>query len=187
MSDKIVNIRKAIARLHKATASQPSLPTVAVDGPQGPQGPQGLKGDGFRWRGKSRTGVVYRSLDVVHHEGAAWVCTAMTQDLPPSSAWAQMCKAVDGAPGEQGERGLQGERGEKGVQGPQGEPGAESLRWMGSYSPTQTYEVGDIVGYEGGAYICVERTSQSPITGAGWQVLAEAGKQIGRASCRERV
>jgi len=185
MLDKIEGIRKAVARLRSASVP-PTKVVPRTKGEKGDKGERGEKGTSFRWRGQVRKGMAFSPNDVVHYKGAAYLCLAVTTDPPPSDSWAVMCKAEDGRDGRDGAQGAVGPQGEQGVQGPQGEPGAVSLRWRGAFSQGQRYEVGDIVGYEGGAFVCVAATMQSPVTGSGWQVLAEAGKTGSRGPKGER-
>ena len=185
MADKVEQIRKAVARLRAASAA-PTTVVRSTKGDKGDRGERGEKGTSFRWRGQVRKGMGFSPNDVVHYKGAAYLCLAVTTDPPPSDSWAVMCKAEDGRDGRDGAQGAVGPQGEQGVQGPQGEAGADGLRWRGAYSQGQRYEIGDVVGYEGGAFVCVAATVQPPVTGSGWQVLAEAGKTGPRGPKGER-
>jgi hypothetical protein len=98
---------------------------------------------------------------------------------PPSGAGA-------GTPGPKGDTGPAGPPGAMGPAGPMGPAGSggtgqpgtgTGLRNAGPYVATQTYANGDIVSFQGFAYLCtsvcaVTPNSGDPSQGAGWAVLA---------------
>lgn len=161
-------IKKAIEDLQR--------PAPEVKAIKGDKGDRGEPGRGFRWRGKAHKGMGFSTNDVVHYDGSAWICTMPTTDLPPSDSWSLMAKAVNGVNGLDGRVGPQGPPGPRGAEGLKGEPGAAGLVWQGAYRTGQQYEIGDVVSYDGGSYVCVAQTTQPPVTGNGWQVLADRGK-----------
>jgi hypothetical protein len=155
-------------------------------GPQGPQGeigPVGPTGHGLTYLGEYTKGTQFRALDIVTHDGATYMATDLTTDAPPSDPWRLLVKAI---PGRDGKDGPQGPAGETGPQGPAGETGPQGLTWQGNYEPGRQYAAGDVVGYEGGSYVCVQATGQAPPNGFGWQVLAEPGDTGPRGPKGER-
>jgi hypothetical protein len=90
-----------------------------------------------------------------------------------------IAQAIDGEKGDRGEQGVQGMVGKQGAvgpQGPRGERGDAGLRWAGAYQAGRRYEVGDVVGADGGAYVAIASTEQTPLGGAGWTTLAKGGE-----------
>jgi len=164
--------RDTIARIKKTVQSlAPELEVL--------RGEKGEKGDSFRWRGKHVEARKYARFDVVTKGRSAYLATEMTSQQPPDAPWVCIAQAVDGEPGERGERGVQGmigKQGEVGPEGPRGERGEPGLRWAGAYQAGRRYEVGDVVGADGGAYVAIASTEQSPLGGAGWNTLAQGGE-----------
>ena len=83
----------------------------------------------------------------------------------------------DGQKGLDGVAGARGEVGEKGEIGLRGERGEAGMIWRGTYRSDTQYEIGDVVGVSGSAYICVANTNQSPPIGYGWELLVSRGAQ----------
>ena len=155
-------------------------------GPQGPQGeigPVGPTGHGLTYLGEYTKGTQFRALDIVTHDGATYMATDLTTDAPPSASWRLLVKAI---PGRDGKDGPRGPAGETGPRGPAGETGPQGLAWQGNYEPGRQYAAGDVVGYDGGSYVCVQATGQAPPSGFGWQVLAEPGDTGPRGPKGER-
>jgi len=174
--------RDTIARIKKTVQSlAPELEVL--------RGEKGEKGDSFRWRGKHVEARKYARFDVVTKGRSAYLATEMTSQQPPDAPWVCIAQAVDGEPGERGERGVQGmigKQGEVGPEGPRGERGEPGLRWAGNYQSGRRYEVGDVVGADGGAYVAIASTEQPPIGGAGWNTLAKGGETGPRGSKGEQ-
>ena len=82
-----------------------------------------------------------------------------------------------GADGLHGAKGLDGLKGEIGAVGPQGEKGEAGMIWRGTYRNDIEYEIGDVVGVSGSAYVCIAPTNQSPPVGFGWELLVSRGAQ----------
>ena len=83
----------------------------------------------------------------------------------------------DGRKGLDGVAGAAGAVGEKGEIGLRGERGEAGMIWRGTYRSDTQYEIGDVVGVSGSAYICVASTNQSPPIGFGWELLVSRGAQ----------
>ena len=82
-----------------------------------------------------------------------------------------------GADGLHGAKGLDGLKGEIGAVGPQGEKGEAGMIWRGTYRNDIEYDIGDVVGVSGSAYVCIAPTNQSPPVGFGWELLVSRGAQ----------
>jgi hypothetical protein len=91
-------------------------------GTQGPEGPAGAPG--LVWRGEFDTLETYEAGDAVSFMGSAYIATAQTSGIDPSTSpdWSLLAAA-----GAQGPQGIQGPQGLQGPQGPQGEPGRMGL------------------------------------------------------------
>lgn len=85
-----------------------------------------------------------------------------------------------GADGLHGAKGLDGLKGEIGAVGPQGEKGEAGMIWRGTYRNDIEYDIGDVVGVSGSAYVCIAATNQSPPVGFGWELLVSRGSMGGR-------
>ena len=82
-----------------------------------------------------------------------------------------------GADGAHGAKGLDGSKGEMGAVGPQGDKGEAGMVWRGTYRSDLEYWIGDVVGVNGSAYVCVAATNQAPPVGFGWELLVSRGAQ----------
>ena len=82
-----------------------------------------------------------------------------------------------GADGMHGAKGIDGSKGEIGAVGPQGDKGEAGMIWRGTYRNDIEYDIGDVVGVSGSAYVCVAATNQAPPVGFGWELLVSRGAQ----------
>ena len=82
-----------------------------------------------------------------------------------------------GADGLRGAKGLDGLKGEIGAVGPQGDKGEAGMIWRGTFRSDIEYEIGDVVGVNGSAYVCIAATNQAPPVGFGWELLVSRGAQ----------
>jgi hypothetical protein len=82
-----------------------------------------------------------------------------------------------GADGLHGAKGLDGSKGEIGAVGPQGDKGEAGMIWRGTYRSDIEYDIGDVVGVSGSAYVCIAATNQAPPVGFGWELLVSRGAQ----------
>jgi hypothetical protein len=82
-----------------------------------------------------------------------------------------------GADGLHGAKGLDGSKGEIGAVGPQGDKGEAGMIWRGTYRSDLEYDIGDVVGVSGSAYVCTAATNQAPPVGFGWELLVSRGAQ----------
>jgi hypothetical protein len=72
-----------------------------------------------------------------------------------------------------------GPAGPQGPQGAQGPAGPASVRWQGPWNDVSTYLVGDMVEFNGSAYVAVQSTSASPFDEpSSWELVSE-----GRLNC----
>ena len=49
--------------------------------------------------------------------------------------------------------------------------------WRGTYRNDIEYDIGDVVGVSGSAYVCIAATNQAPPVGFGWELLVSRGAQ----------
>ena len=84
---------------------------------------------------------------------------------------------TNGFDGMRGAKGPTGSKGEMGEVGPQGEKGEAGMIWRGTYRNDIEYDIGDVVGVSGSAYVCIARTNQAPPVGFGWELLVSRGAQ----------
>ncbi len=82
-----------------------------------------------------------------------------------------------GADGLHGAKGLDGSKGEIGAVGPQGDKGEAGMIWRGTFRSDIEYDIGDVVGVNGSAYVCIAATNQAPPVGFGWELLVSRGAQ----------
>lgn len=73
---------------------------------------------------------------------------------------------------------LKGDQGIQGIQGVPGNDGADGISfiWKGAYVAETTYQVNDVVSYNGSTYICVlESTGNLPTNTTYWSLMAQKG------------
>ena len=106
------------------------------------------------WRGAYSSGATYSPLDSVSYQGSSYVCTATTSNNAPTntSFWGLLAqKGADGAAGS-------------------------GFRWLGNFSSSITYVVGDCVSYQGSSYICIlAGTNILPTVNTNWNLIASHG------------
>lgn len=88
----------------------------------------------------------------------------------------------DGVDGQNGQPGPQGERGSQGERGPAGEAGVDGLgfTWRGAFDEQVQYTAGDVVGFQGSAYIATQPAAYPDVPpGAPWEVVARGGAGSG--------
>ena len=84
---------------------------------------------------------------------------------------------TNGFDGMRGAKGPTGSKGEMGEVGPQGEKGEAGMTWRGTFRNDIEYDIGDVVGVSGSAYVCIAPTNQAPPVGFGWELLVSRGAQ----------
>ncbi len=84
---------------------------------------------------------------------------------------------TNGFDGMRGEKGMPGLKGDIGAVGPQGDKGEAGMIWRGTYRSDIEYWIGDVVGVNGSAYVCIAATNQAPPVGYGWELLVSRGAQ----------
>lgn len=120
----------------------------------------------------------------VGYQGASYFAVRANTGVSPITSaadWALL--ASMGAEGPQGPIGIQGPQGEKGADGRDGANGA-GFEWIGPWVPGKYYELNQIVGCDGSAWICVgadtSSTETRPGTGVNyftfWEMFAEKGE-----------
>ncbi len=128
---------------------------------------------------------VYQTGDVVTDGGLIYVfnSTIGAAGYGPTThpyAWTSMVgpPGPAGADGQQGPAGADGQPGPQGPQGNEGPAGASTISWRGQWSPYVTYQVGDIVEYNGSSWgAVIYHTGWSyPGTDGVWQIVAQKGQ-----------
>jgi len=90
-------------------------------------------------------------------------------------------KGDTGAKGDQGIQGIQGIQGVAGADGTDGTDGDDgadgiSFIWEGTYAGGTTYQVNDVVSYNGSSYVCIlESTGNVPTNDTYWSLMAQKG------------
>lgn len=81
-------------------------------------------------------------------------------------------------PGPMGPPGPPGPAGRDGLDGKDGAPG---LRYLGVHVREKTYDVGDVVTYDGSAWYCANTTTNLPgDSSRDWQLMVKHGRDLRR-------
>ncbi len=155
---------------------------IGIAGPTGAIGATGAQGAaGLAFQGAYSSTTSYALGDTVSYQGSSYVSLlannhSNTPSLSPSF-WsllaAQGAIGATGAAGPSGNTGLTGMAGVTGATGLQGPP----VSFTGAWSTSQTYAIGDMVGYLSSSYIATAANTgrQPDISPAYWSLLAGAG------------
>lgn len=138
-----------------------------VQGPAGPVGPVGStgpQGDSFvpdvvaasTLRSGYDTQPIGFSFLATDLGAISFRDSATTGDW---SDWIPFGRGPVGPTGAQGPVGPQGPQGPQGIQGIQGIQGPKGNQYEGAYSALTTYQVDDVVTYEGSSWICIATTT----------------------------
>lgn len=166
---------------------------TGATGLQGPMGATGAAGPvGMSFQGSYVASANYSVGQAVLWQGAGWVSLqngnhGNTPDQSPA-AWAMFAAAgttgsvgttgAPGLPGATGATGLAGVNGSNGATGATGTTGAPGLVYQGSYSSTTSYNVGDVVLWNGASYTSLIGSNRGNTPGAvlgTWGVLTAPG------------
>ncbi len=141
----------------------------------------------IEWQGDWQADKSYELNDVVNRNGQAYIYVlpaSGSEDPLDNDPWELMVdRGETGSIGPQGVAGLDGAAGPTGPAGPQGIAGAigpagpESLVWQGAYTGGNSYQVSDVVSFNGSAYISIQDTTgtEDPSDTSYWELLAEKG------------
>ena len=81
----------------------------------------------------------------------------------------------DGAPGKDGKTGKPGEKGDKGDTGATGADG-DGFTWKGKWHPGQTYQINDVVQFEGSSFVALKKTRARIGANSGdWELFVGRG------------
>ncbi|MHB1584228.1 MAG: hypothetical protein ACYCU7_01320 [Acidimicrobiales bacterium] len=145
---------------------------AGATGLTGPAGPAGPSGPPVTFEGTWSSTAAYAVGDAVAYQGSSYVALGASTGAQPSSnpaEWALL--AAQGATGSQGPTG---------GQGPQGSTGPPAS-FLGTWSSTATYTVGDAVAYQGSSYVALaDNVNVDPALdvssgGHNWALLAAEG------------
>jgi len=120
--------------------------------------------DKFNYQNEYSSGATYNQKNIVTYNGESYICRkdgiiGVAPD--PSQDTAQWAKIA--------------EKGEKGDVGSKGDDGA-SLTYKHGYDPSITYQVDDLVRYEGSTYACIQETQGNlPTNGMYWEEFVSKG------------
>ena len=163
--------------------------TTGLQGPLGATGPVGPVGMSFQ--GAYSSAVNYSVGQGVLWQGSGWVSllngnAGNAPDVSPS-AWAMFAAPGGtgatgatgvGVAGAAGAPGLAGATGAAGAQGATGSTGATGVTFLGAYSPSTGYAVGNAVSFGGSSYLSLVSNNhgQEPdVSPAYWGLLAAQG------------
>lgn len=164
-----------------------------VNGVTGATGPAGSQGPPVSFLGQWDIARQYGLGDAVSYSGSSYIALSANAgrepDLTPQF-WALL--AASGVPGAAGSAGAQGAQGPMGYAGPAGAPGATGpagatgaigpqgppVNFLGAYSSSNTYAIGDTIYWNGSSYISLTASNrgQTPDqTPSAWSLLAAQG------------
>lgn len=133
-------------------------------GPAGPSGSPGAPGGpGIVWQGPWNNTTAYVVGDGVSYYGESFICVSNVTGTNPTTggdnaSWELLAK--------------------KGDQGLQGDPGS-LINWLGAWSNSTSYSVGDGVSHNNASYYCLSAGSghEPPINGSDsyWDLIASQG------------
>lgn len=166
--------------------------TTGATGPQGVVGATGAVGPvGLSFQGTYRSTTNYSVGQGVSWQGAGYVSlqSGNVGNVPDQSPAMWAIFAAPGATGVTGATGLgvagatgatgtTGNMGSTGATGTMGATGSAGLRFLGSYSSSTGYSLGDGVSYNGSSYVSLSNNNhgQAPDTNSGmWALLAAQG------------
>lgn len=147
---------------------------IFLNSVKGDKGDKGDSGGDLRWMGVWSSGVTYQNKDSVGYNGNSYVSNVDGNigNTPPSAQWdLWVAKGVDGSDGAKGDKGDKGDTGSKGDKGDKGDLGLLTLNviWRGVWNELVTYDVNDMVYYEGLTYIAsAESTGVIPDGSIEW-------------------
>jgi len=140
---------------------------LAAKGSTGLTGNTGLTGPiGITWRGAWNSITSYALNDAVTSGGSAYICIqAHSNHQPPNVIYWDFVASK----GDTGSTGLTGNTGNTGAAG-------DGFTWEGEWSGAETYQVRDVVQFDGSSYNCIlGHTNQTPPNPTYWELMASKG------------
>lgn len=120
--------------------------------------------DKFTYMGTYSSSTTYNKRNIVSYNGNTYLCLIDgTLNINPTntSNWAKI--AEKGAKGDKGDRGADG----------------INLPYKGEYNPTTTYNVDNLVTYNGSTYVCIQTsTGNVPTDTNYWKLFVAKGASI---------
>jgi Collagen triple helix repeat (20 copies) len=179
-------------------AQQGATGATGATGPQGLQGSTGTQGPPLTFAGTWANDTTYSLGQAVYFSGSTYISlsNSNTGNEPDTSpTWWSLVALGSSVPGSagppgptgpqglQGPQGIQGAQGPTGATGPQGPTGATGpqgppVTFQGTWSTSGTYNTGDVVFYNGSAYISLasSNTNNQPNSSpTQWALLAQQG------------
>lgn len=135
--------------------SNGTTPVKGIDYFDGTNGTNGIDGKPINPLGDYDNAYAYSKLDAVRYNGSGYVCkTSSTGHLPTDTLyWNPLVS--------------------------KGDTGADGtvIQLLGTYSASTTYQVGNVVKYNGASFICklANTVGVTPVEGANWQNMCEKG------------
>lgn len=146
-------------------------------GGTGATGATGAAGAGvINWLGAWDSGTTYNVNDAVDDNGSSYIAIATTTNNEPPNLTYWNVLAQAGATGAStiGATGATGV-GSVGGTGATGATGA-GLTWESTYDPATTYNIDDLVSYQGSSYIAIGTTTGNlPTNATYWDLVAQKG------------
>jgi hypothetical protein len=167
---------------------EPGIP--GVPGAQGPAGPAGKDADVNEIINLLITDstfylslVNYLKVDQDFYDTLLFMLqndpvflTKIVNALKNDPDFVAACKGPKGDKGDTGPQGPKGDKGNDGAQGPKGDKGDRGVNPRGTYDPTATYNIGDVVHYNGDLYYCiVNNPTGTPDVSTGWILFVPRG------------
>jgi hypothetical protein len=120
--------------------------------------------DKFTYMGTYSSSTTYNKRNIVSYNGNTYLCLVdgtLNIDPTNTSNWAKIA--------EKGAKGDKGDKGDAGI----------NLPYKGEYDPTTTYNVDDLVTYNGSTYVCVQQsTGNVPTDTNYWKLFIARGASI---------
>lgn len=120
------------------------------------------------WTGPWNAFTAYNQNDLVSFQGSTWISTFTTAGSPP-------IPNIGNTPGTNGAWVIFVQMGTPGTPGATGAPG--SYQFKGAWQPTTLYVPGNIVYYQGTAYVCnvAAPLADAPTDATYWQIVIPQG------------
>jgi len=125
-------------------------------------------GTGLNWKGQWESLYSYSRSDAVGYNGSSWMALQAASGVTPAEGAYWDLLALAGSTGGQGP---------SGPIGPQGIPGIGNAAIQGQWNSGSTYNINDVVSYDGSAWLAdLQNTNNPPYVGSLiWEILVSKG------------